>query len=611
MTTPNTPAPAETNARYWLRILRPLLLWLLLVLVLYGIRTHQRLMEQTRLNFSITMQGRPLDGAATLDGHLVISGEKISLGSHQLKVTHPKAEAFSTNFFVWYGGHDFADLSLTRAQGILKVTAIPPAQTITISGPEYSLILTNTSGLTSAVPTDQYVIEAQYEHWQKRQEVQVMDGQTAVQAFAPRLGALRLEASHEQVSYELLNENRERLSLGSLPATITDLPEGKYQVIARYNEDERDWTVSVTAGTTNDSKLEFVYGAATIESEPPGATVMSGGKEYGITPVTIPELKTGTFEFSLALSDYNTLAGRVAVVAHATNQVHYTLVSRHYTEAMEAARQAAASHDYARAINEVGTALKYKPDDVEAEKLQNEVTGQFHLAQAQTLAGRGEFADAIKEAKLAFVMLPDGAVAATLVADYTAREQARVEQQAENARKRQRAELAQQQAQARIDQFNIAYAAASRTYESESSFLTHELIFTNQLKAVASGINQALLNTPPNFDVSKFYWPQSDVFILQARKQIGIGSRKCLIAGVQLNEEAIKIRFKVFEYEQPDPIRLFGGAINLTPTVTITSQDPNAAKAKAEQMQARINEGIKMIRDRIKAAAGAPTNVLR
>ena len=108
-----------------------------------------------------------------------------------------------------------------------------------------------------------------------------------------------------------------------------------------------------------------------------------------------------------------------------------------------------------------------------------------------------------------------------------------------------------------------------------------------------------------------FDWPQSDVFILQARKQIGIGSRKCLIAGVQLNEEAIKIRFKVFEYEQPDPIRLFGGAINLTPTVTITSQDPNAAKAKAEQMQARINEGIKMIRDRIKEAAGAPTTVLR
>ena len=311
---------SEKTPRQWTRGVRPMLWWLVFVLGLYGHRTHQRLIEQTRLNFSITMQGRPLDGAAMLDGRSVISGEKISLGSHQLKVTHPKAEAFSTNFFVWYGGHDFADLSLTRAQGTLKVTAIPPAQTITISGPEYSFILTNTSGLTSAVPTDEYVVEVQYEHWQKRQEVQVMDGQTAVQEFAVKMGVLRLEASNGDVSYELRNGNRERLSVGSLPATITELPEGKYQVSARRNDDERDWVVTVTAWATNAAKMKFMYGAATVESDPPGATVTSGGKEYGVTPLNLPDLPPGSFKFSLALLDYETLSGTVTVAAQTTNR---------------------------------------------------------------------------------------------------------------------------------------------------------------------------------------------------------------------------------------------------------------------------------------------------
>src|SRR5437016_3305241 len=38
----------KKRGRHLLHILRPLLWWLLLVLVMFGIRTHQRLMEQTR-----------------------------------------------------------------------------------------------------------------------------------------------------------------------------------------------------------------------------------------------------------------------------------------------------------------------------------------------------------------------------------------------------------------------------------------------------------------------------------------------------------------------------------------------------------------------------------
>jgi len=58
-------ASTSSDQRGWMRGLRPIFYWLLLVLVLFGIRTHQRLMEQTRLAFSLSLQGRPLYGATS------------------------------------------------------------------------------------------------------------------------------------------------------------------------------------------------------------------------------------------------------------------------------------------------------------------------------------------------------------------------------------------------------------------------------------------------------------------------------------------------------------------------------------------------------------------
>ena len=142
-------------------VLRPLLWWLILVLVLYGIRTHQRLMETTRIDFTVTMQGQPqYEASTTFDGKPIISGQKIPLGNHTFTVTLPKGEPFSTNLFVWYGDHNFGMIDLKRTMGTLSVTADPPAPFIFIRGPEWSVTLTNSSGLTTSVPTDQYSVES-------------------------------------------------------------------------------------------------------------------------------------------------------------------------------------------------------------------------------------------------------------------------------------------------------------------------------------------------------------------------------------------------------------------------------------------------------------------
>src|SRR6185295_1642949 len=101
-----------TPGRRWFRALRPLFWWLLLVLLLFGIRTHQRLSEQTFMSFAVNLEGKPVsyEGAVMLDGKALNTGERVSIGRHRFEITHPKAEPFGTNLFIWYGERKFSDI---------------------------------------------------------------------------------------------------------------------------------------------------------------------------------------------------------------------------------------------------------------------------------------------------------------------------------------------------------------------------------------------------------------------------------------------------------------------------------------------------------------------
>src|SRR5882672_3366687 len=86
-----------------LLVLRPLVWWLLLVLALYAVRTHQRLSEKTRLTFNASLKGRPVLVEARVGNGVMVSGGRMPIGWHRISFSHPKAESFSTNLFIWYG----------------------------------------------------------------------------------------------------------------------------------------------------------------------------------------------------------------------------------------------------------------------------------------------------------------------------------------------------------------------------------------------------------------------------------------------------------------------------------------------------------------------------
>lgn len=613
------PAATETRSQYWRRVLRPLHWWLLLVLVLYGIRLHQRLSAQTNLKFTAEVPGQPFfaEASAELDGKPFASGQRVRLGWHQLALTHPKGNRFATNLFVWYGERNLGKIVMARAQGTLVLSATPVAQRLVIRGPEFSTTLTNSSGFNSLVPTDRYVVEATYRYWQDATAVEVSKDTTATYRFAPRFGSLSIEASHPDISFVLRKADGTLMETGQLPTTIVGLPEASdYQLRALRKEDSHDNVVTVTAGQTNTLKIEFVYGVVTIESEPTGATVLKDDNEIGRTPLTLPEVKPGTFKFSLRLDEYETANRELSVIASQTNAFRYTLISQHFTRAMTDARQFYANAAYPLAIQAATEALKYKAGDAEATNLLHDATMMEHLAKAQSWAARGEFTNAITEANAALALAPDNAHAKELVADYTNREQQRLDairkreaELAEQARLRQEQELAEQHARERTKEFVQEFSNADARHEDANLFSTRELTETNfPANKAADNIVAALRDSPITFDNAQVNWITSYMFTLEPRQRMTPGYRSILIMGCQTRDNEVRIRFKVYEYEHEHiaPISLLGGMLQVKAQASVTSQDPQVAAANAQKFRMRIKAGVDLVQGLIVKAVSQP-----
>jgi hypothetical protein len=319
----------DSRWAYWRRVLRPLYWWLVLVLLMYGYRLHQRLIEQTRVGFVITLQGKNvgLEAYARLDEKPVVNGQKISLGRHTFSVTHPKAVTFSTNFFGWYGWRDFGQIRLERAMGTLKMSAAPSAQTITITGSEFSTTLHNLTTTNFTVPTDTYIARAEYPHWSQSQTVTVAANQTATSEFAPRLGSVEVSCNQTDATGQLLYPDNRTVETVTFPYAAADLPEETYKFTARHNHDTVSQTAIVMAGKTNVLALKFSYGSLTLETEPSGALVQtSDGQNLGETPLKLTELKPGQFTLSLQHNGYEAATVSLAIMADQTISFKTNLV---------------------------------------------------------------------------------------------------------------------------------------------------------------------------------------------------------------------------------------------------------------------------------------------
>ena len=148
--------------------------------------------------------------------------------------------SFSTNLFIWYGEHDLGEIALTRGTGVLSLDVRPPAMLLTIRGPEFSTTLSNSTGLTSPVPTDAYSVEAHYGHWREDKQVTVAAGATSTVQFSPSLGDIELSCNQADARFRLVTADMKPFEQGDFPATLAGVPAGKYKLTAQHHRNRRE-----------------------------------------------------------------------------------------------------------------------------------------------------------------------------------------------------------------------------------------------------------------------------------------------------------------------------------------------------------------------------------
>lgn len=300
------PIPANLLQRQRHRALRPLTWWVVLVMILFLIRTHQRLSEQTNLKFEPQLAGRRVsyETSTTLDNRPFGSGARVSIGWHTLTISHPKTRPVTTNLFLWYGEYNLGTVQLERTTGTLALLTRPVVHRLTIRGPEFSLVLTNTTGLTSAVPTDSYVIEAQFKHIRQSETVPVLADSLATRELMPKLAAVHVTCNQGAATFELMAADGRSLEQGTTPAMLTEIPVGTYRLTLRHRDNRKEETVMIKADATNELRIDFQYGAIVVETEPAGATVLHDRHRQGVTPLILTELVPGPWSFTLEREDY-------------------------------------------------------------------------------------------------------------------------------------------------------------------------------------------------------------------------------------------------------------------------------------------------------------------
>jgi tetratricopeptide (TPR) repeat protein len=346
-----------------------------------------------------------------------------------------------------------------------------------------------------------------------------------------------------------------------------------------------------------------------IQTDPVGATVTSGGKEIGVTPLTLPELGVGTFQFSLQLAKYEAVAGSLEITGNQTNSFSTNLISLNYRLAMSNARRAFDLKDYDRAAEMAAEALKHRTGDTTATSLQREASTLGLIAEAERKAERGEYVEAINQAKQALMVTPDSARAEELVVEYTKREENRLKaasirlaEQAALAQQQREIEAADQVAKQRIQELSEVFTVASAAYENPLRFRAYTLDASNVVAVAGFDIQSRLANKQPAFEDIRLVWVKPYLFKLEARQRVGSGYRDCLILGTQVKNELTRIQFKVFEYENPPDKKLLGGIVQVSADFKNSSSDPNAIAANAEQFQRRTQEGVDLVTKRISDA---------
>lgn len=169
-----------------------------------------------------------------------------------------------------------------------------------------------------------YAVTARADGWpDAHAEVEVEVGHTAEVVLNFKSGSLRLDSDPTGAVVR-----RGAVVLGRTPLAIPKLPPGECQLSVEYpGWPVASYTTTIADGVESTGLVRLPQGRLTVETTPPGATVLLAKRTLGQTPLTLEHFPVGTSKVLVQAKDFPLLEVTVTMVDRGDIRIHPTLGS--------------------------------------------------------------------------------------------------------------------------------------------------------------------------------------------------------------------------------------------------------------------------------------------
>ncbi|MGB8166209.1 MAG: bifunctional serine/threonine-protein kinase/formylglycine-generating enzyme family protein [Chthoniobacteraceae bacterium] len=230
--------------------------------------------------------------------------ERLKLGGYSAHVMLPGYEPADVHFEITGATalHP-AMVRLKRSHGAMQLDSRPSGALFELRDGDAIVKNGQTPADLADLPTGQYQLVLHLDEREERDTVEIKRGELAEKLVEFGSGQIKVSSQPAGAAIELDGK-----PAGHAPLELT-VPEGAHQLTARL----RQWpavqrSVAARRDAVAEVAFEFIGGSVKISSAPGGATVFSGEKELGRTPLLLENLEPGEVSYELRLAGYKPLA---------------------------------------------------------------------------------------------------------------------------------------------------------------------------------------------------------------------------------------------------------------------------------------------------------------
>jgi serine/threonine protein kinase/formylglycine-generating enzyme required for sulfatase activity len=139
-------------------------------------------------------------------------------------------------------------------------------------------------------------------------------------------GALAMDANVPEAHFTIRSNDGKISREGSLPATLNDLPTGKYEVTATRGDWQLRKNVEVQRGQTAQKNFVFATAVLSLTSEPAGASIFIDGQDRGRAPLRV-ELAAREHEVIARMEGWSEEKRTISLAPHQDQSANFVFAN--------------------------------------------------------------------------------------------------------------------------------------------------------------------------------------------------------------------------------------------------------------------------------------------